>query len=49
MFEGLKRNNFLLGLHYMGDEELVCVLLDSDLDHMEFFKKKKEEKGCQGE
>lgn len=31
-FESLKRNSFLLGLHDMGDEELVCMLLEGDLD-----------------
>ncbi|KAF5478774.1 hypothetical protein F2P56_005306 [Juglans regia] len=31
-FESLKRNSSLLGLHDMGDDELVCMLLEGDLD-----------------
>ncbi|KAG2677950.1 hypothetical protein I3843_12G122800 [Carya illinoinensis] len=31
-FESLKRNSSLLGLHDIGDEELVCMLLEGDLD-----------------
>ncbi|XP_052208017.1 calcium-binding protein KRP1-like [Diospyros lotus] len=31
-FESLRRNTILLGLHEMGDEELVCMLAEGDLD-----------------
>ncbi|KAK9268889.1 hypothetical protein L1049_000654 [Liquidambar formosana] len=31
-FESLKRNSFLLGLQDMGDDELVCMLNEGDLD-----------------
>ncbi|KAK4576454.1 calcium-binding protein KRP1 [Quercus suber] len=31
-FESLKRNSFLLGLNDMGDEEIVLMLMEGDLD-----------------
>lgn len=31
-FESLKRNSLLLGLHDLRDDELVCMLMEGDLD-----------------
>ena len=31
-FESLKKNSFMLGLHDLRDDELVCMLLEGDLD-----------------
>lgn len=31
-FESLKRNSLLLGIHDMGDDELVWMLMEGDLD-----------------
>ncbi|KAE8734874.1 Calcium-binding protein KIC [Hibiscus syriacus] len=31
-FESLKRNSVILGLNDMGDDELVCMLSEGDLD-----------------
>ncbi|KAL2926681.1 Calcium-binding protein KRP1 [Bienertia sinuspersici] len=31
-FESLKRNSYLLGLNDMGDDEIVCMLREGDLD-----------------
>ncbi|GLT77234.1 hypothetical protein SLE2022_017150 [Rubroshorea leprosula] len=31
-FESLRRNSVLLGLHDMGDDEIVCMLSEGDLD-----------------
>ncbi|GAB4846279.1 hypothetical protein Ancab_025279 [Ancistrocladus abbreviatus] len=31
-FDSLKRNAYMLGLHDMGDDELVCMLREGDLD-----------------
>ncbi|GMN63043.1 hypothetical protein TIFTF001_032120 [Ficus carica] len=31
-FESLKRNSVLLGLHDLRDDELVCMLMEGDLD-----------------
>ncbi|KAB1215248.1 Calcium-binding protein PBP1 [Morella rubra] len=31
-FESLKRNSSLLGLHDMGDDDIVCMLMEGDLD-----------------
>ncbi|KAH7546532.1 calcium-binding protein KRP1 [Ziziphus jujuba] len=31
-FESLKRNSVLLGLHDMRDDELLCMLMEGDLD-----------------
>ncbi|KAF5730607.1 hypothetical protein HS088_TW19G00199 [Tripterygium wilfordii] len=31
-FESLKRNCLILGLHDIGDDEIVCMLMEGDLD-----------------
>ncbi|XP_062079649.1 calcium-binding protein PBP1-like [Humulus lupulus] len=31
-FESLKRNSYLLGLHELRDDDLVCMLMEGDLD-----------------
>ncbi|KAL5548093.1 hypothetical protein UlMin_003324 [Ulmus minor] len=31
-FESLKRNSVLLGLHDLRDDELVCMLMEGDMD-----------------
>ncbi|KAJ4843015.1 hypothetical protein Tsubulata_005397 [Turnera subulata] len=31
-FESLKKNSVLLGLHDMRDDEIVCMLMEGDLD-----------------
>ncbi|MCD7463260.1 centrin, EF-hand protein [Datura stramonium] len=31
-FESLKRNTMLMGLNELGDDELVCMLAEGDLD-----------------
>lgn len=31
-FESLKRSTFILGLHDLGDDEIICMLAEGDMD-----------------
>ncbi|CAO2833456.1 unnamed protein product [Amaranthus hypochondriacus] len=31
-FDSLKKNSYLLGLHDLGDEEILCMLKEGDMD-----------------